>query len=160
VRSVRAGAIDRMPSSLHIGVDALLRFRGVESSRVEFKSGWNEGPTSLQVIQTICAFANDFQNLNGGYVVLGVEARDGRAILPPAGIEPEAIERIQKSIRGQCRRIQPEYPPVLSPESVEGRLILVIWAPGSPSRPHQAPRQIDGGSHADFVRIGSETVEA
>jgi ATP-dependent DNA helicase RecG len=36
----------------------------VERERMEFKAGWNPDAT----IRTLCAFANDFENLGGGYV--------------------------------------------------------------------------------------------
>ena len=76
-----------MSSSLLINVDDLLRFRGVDSACVEFKADWNDGPTAIQVLHTVCAFANDIYNLNGGYVILGVEAESGVAELPPRGID-------------------------------------------------------------------------
>ena len=61
-----------MASILPINLGDLLHFRGVESPRVEFKASWNEKNTGAQVIRSICAFANDFQNLNGGYIAIGV----------------------------------------------------------------------------------------
>ena len=72
-----------MSSILPINLDDLLHRRSVESARVEFKAGWNEGPTGNQVLKTVCAFANDHQNLNGGYVVIGVKEEGGQAVLPP-----------------------------------------------------------------------------
>ncbi|HSN97330.1 MAG TPA: ATP-binding protein [Candidatus Nanopelagicales bacterium] len=66
-----------MPSCLPINIDDLLHFRGVESPRVELKASWNDQHTLGQVLETICAFANDFYNVNGGYVVIGVEEQDG-----------------------------------------------------------------------------------
>ena len=68
-----------MTVALPINIDSLLRRRTIESERVEYKAGWN--PES--VLHTLGAFANDFHNLGGGYVVLGVEERDGRPVLPP-----------------------------------------------------------------------------
>ena len=67
-----------MSSILPINLDNLLYCRGVESERVEFKASWNPDTTGPQVLKTICAFANDYHNLNGGYVVIGVGER-GRA---------------------------------------------------------------------------------
>jgi ATP-dependent DNA helicase RecG len=146
---------------LTINLDDLLHHRGVESSRVELKESWNMGPTALQVIQTICAFANDLQNLNGGYVVLGVGEQNGVARLPPTGLAPEEIDGMQRWIRGHCKTLDPEYQPVLSPEVFAGRHLLVIWAPGSDTRPHQAPESLGrGAGRKYFVRLGSETVEA
>jgi ATP-dependent DNA helicase RecG len=147
-------------SCLPIPVSDLLYQRGVESARIEFKRSWNEGPTTDQVLRTICAFANDLHNLNGGYVVLGVATEDGQAVLPPAGLNPRQLERIQRSIRGLCRRLEPEYQPVLSPEVVDGRHLLVLWVPGSESRPHSAPASRASGERKYYVRQGAETVEA
>lgn len=150
-----------MPSILPINLDNLLACRGIESARVEFKASWDEKTTGTQCLRTICAFANDFQNLNGGYIVLGVAERDGAALLPPQGLTPAELEQAQKWLRGQCNRIDPVYQPVLSPELVDGRLLLVIWAPGSQIRPHQAPDL--GRQPADrkfYIRLGADTVDA
>jgi len=46
------------------------------TERLEFKTGWNP----LKVMHTLCAFANDFHNLGGGYIVLGVATHDGRPV--------------------------------------------------------------------------------
>ena len=148
-----------MPSILPINLDDLLYCRGIESERVEFKASWDQKTTGIQVLKTICAFANDLHNLNGGYVVLGVGEEDGRAILPPAGLSSKELEDAQKWIRGNCKRLDPTYQPRLSPESVSGRTILVIWAPASDMRPHRAPSGEKGAARY-WVRLGSETVDA
>jgi ATP-dependent DNA helicase RecG len=149
-----------MLSCLPINIDDLLHFRGVESARVEFKASWDTEYTLPQIIETICAFANDFYNVNGGYIVLGVAAEKGVAVLPPKGLEPESLDKIQNAIRGRCRQLSPEYYPVLSPEVVDGKHILVIWARGSDVRPHQAPSARAPKEREYFVRLGSDTVKA
>lgn len=150
-----------MTSILPINVSDLLRFRGVESARVEFKESWDEKTTGLQVLHAICAFANDFQNLNGGYIVIGVAAPEGVAVLPPTGLNPKTIESIQKWIRGKCNTLDPVYQPVMSPELIDHRHVLVIWAPGSDMRVHRAPRTLEkGAERRPYVRLGAETVEA
>lgn len=149
-----------MSAILPINIDDLLHYRGVESSRVELKGSWNEGPTALQVLQTLCAFANDFQNLNGGYLVIGVREENGVAQLPPAGLDPGSLDAAQKWIRGHCKTLDPVYQPILSPEVVDGQSILVIWAPGSDTRPHQAYDALKQGTKKYYIRLGSETVEA
>ena len=148
-----------MSHILPINIDDLLRCLGVESARIELKASWDEKTTAYQVLKTICAFANDLQNLNGGYIVIGVNEDKGCAQLPPTGLPPENIEHIQKVISALCKRIDPPYQPIISPEKVEGRHLLVIWAPGSDTRPHKAP---DGekGTNKYWVRIGCETVDA
>lgn len=150
-----------MSSILPINLDDLLRLRGVESPRVEFKASWDEKYTGAQIIRTICAFANDFQNLNGGYVIVGVAEQDGAAVLPPKGLTVQEIENAQSWIRGRCNTIDPVYQPVLSPEAYEGLRILVVWAPGSQARPHQAPESGEKGAPRKFyIRLGSETTDA
>lgn len=51
---------------LPINIADLLTRRRVESERIEYKAGWNPGA----VLHTLCAFANDFHHLGGGYVVM------------------------------------------------------------------------------------------
>ncbi len=59
-------------------VSALLKGKHVESERLEFKEGWNPEP----ILHTICAYANDFHNLGGGYIIVGAKEVDGVAMLP------------------------------------------------------------------------------
>ena len=148
-----------MSAILPVNLDNLLHCRGVESERVEFKASWDPHTTGFQVLRTICAFANDYHNLNGGYVVIGVRERDGRAALPPSGLTAAEVEAAQKWIRGNCNRLDPPYPPILSPETVGDRLILVVWAPASEMRPHRAP-DVGAGPGRYWVRLGAETVDA
>jgi predicted HTH transcriptional regulator len=83
-----------MTSKLPINLTDLLRQRTVEGERIEYKAGWN--PES--VLHTLCAFANDFHNLGGGYIIIGVEEQNGRPVLPPKGIDPNSLDAIQKEI--------------------------------------------------------------
>lgn len=146
-------------SILPINLDDLLHCRSVESARVEFKSRWDPKTTGHQALKTICAFANDYHNLNGGYVVLGVAEEHGRGVMPPAGLTAAEIAAAGKWIRGHCNRLDPPYQPVVSPEVVAGRRVLVLWAPASDMKPHSAP---DGprGAAKYWIRLGAETVDA
>lgn len=148
-----------MGNILPIELDSLLYCSGTESERVEFKASWDPDRTGPQVLRTVCAFANDYHNLNGGYVVIGVGERDGRAALPPKGLSPKDLAAAQKWIRGNCKRLEPPYPPILSPEVVDGRDLLVVWAPASEMRPHRAPGR-GGQPKRYWVRLGAETVDA
>lgn len=146
---------------LPINLGDLLYQRGVESARIEFKASWDTQYTGAQVIRSICAFANDFQNLNGGYIVIGVAEENGRAALPPKGLSAQEIGEAQNWIRGRCNTMDPVYAPILSPETVDGKDILVVWAPGSQVRPHRAPEHDQKGAAKKFyVRLGASTVDA
>ena len=148
-----------MSAILPINLNDLLHCCSVESERVEFKASWDPHTTGYQVLKTICAFANDFHNLNGGYVIVGVKEEAGRVILPPAGLSTKNLEDAQKWIQGHCNRLDPPYRPILSPETIGDRHILVIWAPASEMRPHRA-QEADHQPWQYWVRLGSETVNA
>ena len=75
VAFIQEGA--RMTAKLPINLEDLLRQRTVEGERIEYKTGWNPDAT----IRTLCAFANDFHNLGGGYIVIGVAENNGRPVL-------------------------------------------------------------------------------
>ena len=68
--------------ALPINMDDLINQRVVESTRIEFKGDWNPNP----IIHSICAFANDIDNVGGGYLVIGIEEENGSPVLPPKGM--------------------------------------------------------------------------
>ena len=59
--------------ALHINIEDLLNGKAVERNRLEYKEGWNPDA----IYRTICAFANDFEDTGGGYIVVGVTERNG-----------------------------------------------------------------------------------
>ena len=148
-----------MGNSLPINIQTLLEGSSVESQRIEFKAAWDPNTSGWQVLKSICAFANDYHNLNGGYVVIGVEEVNGHAVLPPSGISPEKIAQAQRWIRGQRKRFDPSCLISLSPEVISDRHLLVVWVPGSDARPHRAPDG-DSGKLKYWIRLGAETVDA
>lgn len=143
---------------LPINVEEVLRGRVVEWERLEFKEGWN--PEA--VLHTLCAFANDFHNLGGGYLFVGVAAEDGRPVLPPSGLAPAQLDRIQQEILNLGYRLAPHYHPVVEPYVIDGENVLVLWAPGGQSRPYKAPVSLakTNTRHAYYIRKASSTVEA
>ena len=148
-----------MGSMLPIRLEDLIHARSVEDNRREFKATWDPN-IKPAVVRTVCAFANDLQNLNGGYIVLGIETdQNGNPVLPPRGLEDINIDKLQVELRGQCRRISPEYQPQLFPVVYQGKPILVIWVPGGDMRPYEAPKSSRGSDRGYFVRQGAETVE-
>ena len=149
-----------MTGGLPININHLLRQRTIEGERVEYKAGWNP----QKVLHTICAFANDFHNLGGGYVVVGVEEQNGRPILPPKGINPDAIDAIQNELLNLGHSaIQPHYHPLTATYNVDGRTILVLWAPGGETRPYKVKASLTTTrpeEWAYFIRKHSSTVRA
>lgn len=145
-------------SDLPFDLDDLLHHRTIESNRVEFKVGWDDH-IAESVVRTACAFANDLLNLNGGYIVLGVEETEGRPVLPPRGLGGRNLDEVQKKIRGACIRIVPDYQPIVFVEHVNEQPLLILFCPGGDNRPYQAPKK-KGEGRAFHVRQGSESVEA
>ena len=148
-----------MPEKLPINLNDLLRQRTVEGERIEYKSGWNPDP----IIRTLCAFANDFENLGGGFVVIGQYCdANGQPIFPPLGLSDQLLDKIQLELLAACQSIQPAYFPVLSIEEVEGRKLIVLWAPGGQNRPYKAPAAVTAKYRSlhYYIRRYSSTVEA
>ena len=72
-----------MSTILPINIDDLLRYQGVESSRVELKSSWDEKTTGQQVLKTICALPM-FSRISMVGISSSASREDqGQAILPP-----------------------------------------------------------------------------
>ena len=118
-------------------IETLLEGQVVEKNRVEYKEGWNPS----DIIHTICAFANDLDNVNGGYVVIGVAADEGIPILPPVGIKPELLDNIQQKIFQYCNCIEPRYIPnieVVEYPDPDTHLIYLKCSAGD-AGPYQAP---------------------
>ena len=102
--------------AIPVNIDELINQRVVESTRIEFKGDWNPTP----IIHSICAFANDIDNVGGGYIVIGVDEKDGTPILPVRGIEKGRIDSILKELIGLCHCIEPLYNPVIEPVFFQG----------------------------------------
>lgn len=142
---------------LPVNIDDILHGHSVEWERLEFKSGWN--PESI--MHTICAFANDFHNLGGGYLFIGIAEDDGRPILPPLGLEVSQIDAIQKHLVELGFKIQPSYHPIVEPCLIEGRSVIILRVPGGQNRPYKAPDALSNNrSSSYYIRKGSCTIRA
>ncbi len=140
---------------LPISIDNLLHNSIVESDRIEFKADWN--PEA--VLHTICAFANDFNNFGGGYIVIGLEEQNGNAVLPPKGIDSAKADKIQKDLVRICSFLKPAYTPIISLEKYQQKMILIIWVPGGQTRPYAAPSTLGKNKeYRYYIRKASSTV--
>lgn len=148
-----------MTIKLPINLEHLLRQRTVEGERIEYKAGWNPDP----ILRTICAFANDFENLGGGYVVIGQDCDEsGRPVFPPAGLPDDQLDKIQRELLQYCNLIQPPYFPKLTLERFEERNLIVLWAPGGQTRPYKVPKKVtcQKKDNRYYIRRFANTVEA
>ena len=123
---------------LPINIENLLSGRTVESERIEYKEGWNPAA----IYRSICAFANDFSNIGGGYVIIGVKAKDGIPERPVKGIPENQLDSIQQQMIGFNNLIRPVYHSKLEIEIVDGKKIMLLWIPGGSNRPYEVPEDI------------------
>lgn len=148
--------------ALPINVEDLIHQRKVERTRIEYKADWNPEP----IIHSITAFANDFDNMGGGYILIGVEEVNGRPKLPLEGLDPDSIDAIQMDLLNKCNFIEPRCIPVIEPYTIDGKDILVLWVPGGEDRPYKCPEKVytqKGGEKspkAYYIRKGARTLKA
>lgn len=142
--------------ALHINIDELLNGQAVEDNRLDFKEGWN--PDSIY--RTICAFANDFEDTGGGYIVVGAKEEHGKAVRPILGIDPQKIESIEKEMVGFNNLIQPYYQPRLFIEEVDNKTLLVIKVAAGNRRPYKVPDQVTAKqkSYNYYIRYNSSCI--
>jgi len=119
-------------------LETLLEGRVVEHDRVEYKRGWNPS----EIITTICAYANDFGNTNGGYLVIGIEEKYGRPILPPVGIDENHLDKIQQELFQYCNFIMPCYIPQAEIVHYQDKYLLYLWCSAGDDGPYSAPEDV------------------
>jgi len=131
-----------------------------ESERVE----WKENVSDIEdVIKTAVAFANDYSNLGGGYIVCGAkEEKDehGFQKLVETGLTSSQLKEIEGKVVTDLR--EKVFPSIVSLTEelpvTEDRRILVFIIPSS----KDAHSYRASGKHVStyYVRIGRETREA
>lgn len=125
---------------ISLKIETLLEGKVVEKNRVEYKEGWNPS----DITHSICAFANDYANVNGGYIVIGVKEDNGVPILPPQGIPKERLDGIQKEIFQYCNLIEPRYIPqieVVNYPDKDTHLLYLKCSAGD-ADPYRAPKDV------------------
>lgn len=144
--------------AIPINIDDLINQRVIESTRIEFKRDWNPNP----IIHSICAFANDIDNVGGGYIVIGVEEKNGSPVFPVRGLEQNKIDGILKELIGYCHYIEPIYNPIVEPILFQDKYIIVIWVPGGYGRPYKASKDIftEKTNKLYYIRKFSSTIIA
>lgn len=145
--------------ALPVNIAKLINGKTVEWERLEFKKGWN--PEA--VMHTLCAFANDINDWDGGYIIIGIDEDNGRPVLPPHGLEAEQIDNIQKKAIELCNKhMQPNYRPIIEPEVYQQKHILVFWCPAGDMRPYKVPKNLgkEKSNKLSYIRSGSNSIEA
>jgi ATP-dependent DNA helicase RecG len=146
--------------ALHINIEDLLSARTVESDRIEYKQGWNPDA----ICRSICAFANDFENIGGGYLLIGVSENieTKTANRPVKGLSTKEIGEIQKEMITLNNAIRPYYAPKLFIEEVDNKHIIVLWVLPGNERPYEVPETITAKHKVwkYFIRKYASSIEA
>jgi ATP-dependent DNA helicase RecG len=143
--------------ALPINIDELLHGNTIEWDRIELKKGWNPE----DIVHSLCAYANDINNWDGGYIIIGVEEENGKAKLPPIGLQIQDIDAIQKKLIELGHKLSPVYIPVFQPYFINEKPILVVFAPAGDNRPYKAPVSLSEKrpERAMYIKRGSKTVK-
>ena len=144
---------------LEFNIEDLFKKRNIESDRIEFKKGWNPD----DIYHSVCAYANDYDNLGGGYIVVGVEERNGIAVRPVLGIPEKDLDSIQKEMIGYNNLMAPPYFPGVVTERVDGKWILVLVCRTGQPRPYKVPEYITSKKDKKYyyyIRYATSSVKA
>lgn len=134
------------------------------AQRESEQTEWKDSVADVNdVVATLCAFANDLQNLGGGYVVCGAaEGVDEHRFpkLVRKGLTARRLKEIENATLACCRdRVSPPLAPLV--EELDAgdreRRILVFLQPATGTA-HAFRRHKEGAKH--FVRVGRSTIEA
>lgn len=145
-----------MTTLLPIDIEHILNGQAIENNRIEFKEGWNP----KTIYRSICAFANDFENIGGGYIVIGVQERNGCAVRPVKGLDVNQLDKIQKEMLNFNKLVSPEYFPKVAIEDVDGKKIMALWIPGGSNRPYKVPDDINAKEkhYNYYIRYNSSSI--
>ena len=110
-----------------------------ESERVEWKENGDDKDIVQKIVKTISAFANDINNVGGGYVVCGArEGKDefGFPKVHYSGLTAEKIKEITGKVTRHCRdMISPSINPLVNELDIPGdssKRVLVFTIIASP----------------------------
>jgi ATP-dependent DNA helicase RecG len=131
-----------------------------ESDQIEWKE--NVADTD-DVAETLSAFANDWSNLGGGYVVCGAREEKDEHGFPRVvivGLSATRLKEVEGRVLTACRdRVSPSIAPLVQelPTSSPDRRVLVFIMPATRSA-HLFRRPEGAGRY--YVRISRQTREA
>jgi ATP-dependent DNA helicase RecG len=134
------------------------------SRRENEQTEWKENVADVDdVVATLSAFANDLQNLGGGYVVCGAKEEkdaDGFPRLVRVGLTANRVREVENTVLARCRdRVSPPLMPLVEelPTDDASRRILVFLQPATGTA-HTFRRGNEGAKH--YVRVSRSTIEA
>ena len=131
-----------------------------ESERVE----WKENVADIEdVVKTAVAFANDYSNLGGGYIVCGAaETTDefGFQKVELKGLTSSRLKEIEGKVLALLReRVSPPIVPIIEeiPVSDENRVIVFVIVASEKAHSFRSART---NETVYYIRTGRQTREA
>lgn len=144
---------------LPINITSLISKKTIEDSRIKYKRSWNPE----RILHTICAFANDYENIGGGYIVVGIEEKNSRPD-QITGVTEEEVGHMIRNLAEICNMMDPRYMPAYSEEYYNDARLFVIWAPAGESRPYKCPISLGNNRKTNekcyYIRRLSNTIRA
>ncbi|NIM18230.1 MAG: hypothetical protein GTO45_40025, partial [Candidatus Aminicenantes bacterium] len=129
-----------------------------ESVRVE----WKENDANLRnVVKTLCAFANDFQQVGGGRVLCGLREEKDKYGVPVAnvvGLDEKRFKEVKNKVLDYCHRyVDPPLTPGVSEYPVENdpSRRMLVFAVTSSQYAHRYRTKKDDVNY--YIRINDET---
>lgn len=90
--------------AMPIDIEDLIHRKVVKNTRVEYKKDRNP----QTILHTIRTFANDIDNWGGGYIITGIEEKNGMPVFPIAGLDKSSVDRISREL---LEKMQSDRPP-------------------------------------------------
>lgn len=121
------------------------RIKEWETQSTEFKREFSTDP----IRETMVAFSNDYSEIRGGVLVIGVDASTRSVV----GVDDP--EETMRRITGLCRdgSIVPTIAPQMYPLDLHGKTVIVVEVRSSERRPHRA-------NNICYIRVGPTTRKA
>lgn len=146
--------------AIPVNIEKLIDDNVVENVRIEYKSSFN--PESI--MKSICAFANDIDGYQGGYIVIGIAVEDGVPVKPVKGLAANDVDKIQLDILEYCKKsIIPNYVPVIEATKYKSANIIVLWVYPGEEKPYYVlddVYKVKTKNKSCYVRKGSASVKA
>ena len=144
--------------SIPITIEKLLNENIAQPARIEFRENRNPDTT----LKTISAFANDFYNYGGGYIIIGLKENQGQIDLLNSGLNINEIDNIQKDILRYCNFLKPKYIPETEHINYKGKNLLLVWCPGGYDRPYLCLEKPSAALYERiyYIKKLSSTIEA
>ena len=92
--------------------------------------------------------------------MIGVEEKDGRPVHPLKGVPADKVDGYLKDMLNKCKRIQPEYLPIVEVVDYQDKKFIVVWAPGRYLRPYSSPKSMakEEKERVCYIRKMSSTI--